>query len=163
MIIKSRLLYILYMLIYREIKKWKKNKLFCKKYKKKSNQKTWKKQKCKREEICVPFNLRKQQNETKVIIIFIYIGVFLIYTTILIFWCSKKKENYRILWMVEIKSSACRSFAARGRREGIFSFVLHVQSCSNIKDGDRWIQLVIKPVNGNALNKIYVRIMVGSW
>jgi len=52
--------------------------------------KNLKKQKCKREEICVPFNLRKQQNETKIIIIFIYIGVFLIYTTILIFWCSKK-------------------------------------------------------------------------
>jgi len=40
-----------------------------------------KKQKCKREEICVPFNLRKQQKETKIIIIFIYIGGFLIYTT----------------------------------------------------------------------------------
>jgi len=37
-----------------------------------------KKQKCKREEICVPFNLRKttKQNETKIIII--YIGGFLI-------------------------------------------------------------------------------------
>jgi len=81
------------------------------KIQKKSNQKTWKKQKCKREEICVPFNLRKQQNETKIIIIFIYIGVFLIYTTILIFWCSKKKEeNYKkqkekskLIWVAFIK------------------------------------------------------------
>jgi len=65
----------------RDEKKERKTNYFAKNTKKKSNQKTWKKQKCKREEICVPFNLRKQQNETKIIIIFIYIGGFLIYTT----------------------------------------------------------------------------------
>ena len=93
MIIKSRLLYILYMLIYREIKKMKEKQTILQKIQKNLIKKLEKKQKCKREEICVPFNLRKQQNETKVIIIFIYIGVFLIYTTILIFWCSKKKRK----------------------------------------------------------------------
>lgn len=81
--------------------RWKKTErktnYFAKNSTKKSNQKTWKKLKCKREEICVPFNLRKQQNETKIIIIFIYIGGFDLYY-ILLFWffgVRKKKENYK--------------------------------------------------------------------
>ena len=78
---KSRLLYYICYL-QREIKKRKKvkktttilqqkKKLKIKKTSLKTNHK---KQKCKREEICVPFNLRK------IIIIIIYIGGFLIYT-----------------------------------------------------------------------------------
>jgi len=91
---KSRLLYYICYL-QREIKKKKESKenYYYFATKKIENQKTslktkHKKQKCKREEICVPFNLRK------IIIIIIYIGGFLIYTYYnfdSFFWCSKKK------------------------------------------------------------------------
>jgi len=63
------------------MKNERKTNYFAKNTKKNPIKKLEKKQKCKREEICVPFNLRKQQKETKIIIIFIYIGGFLIYTT----------------------------------------------------------------------------------